>query len=113
VSYDLAFWKQVPGTPADHQTTYERVLEEERVEGLADLPGDSILARIAETDGWERLDQYNWEAAQGAFQVWIGPQCFIVHSYSLPGEVLNLFIEIGVEFGCRLYDPQVGERYEG
>jgi hypothetical protein len=114
VSYDLSFWKQKPRVRLDPQAVYERLLEGERIEGLVDLPVDRILARIAETfvDGWERLDEYNWEAAEGSFQVHVSPQHFLISSYSLPGEVLNLFIDIGLEFGCRLYDPQTDVRFE-
>ena len=43
----------------------------------------------------------------------VGPRHFLILSYRLPGKVLNQFIDIGAEFGCKLYDPQVGERFEG
>jgi hypothetical protein len=115
MSYQLVFWKQERGSPVDPRPVYERLMDEEQVVGLSVLPGDRILERIAETfrDGWNRLDRLNWERADGAFQVEVGPQHFLIVSYSLPGEVLNLFIDIGAEFGCKLYDPQVGERFEG
>ncbi|MDB5344723.1 MAG: hypothetical protein JWP89_3100 [Schlesneria sp.] len=115
MSYDLCFWKQAPKAPADPQDTYERLIEGERVEGVSDLPADRILTRIAEifTGSWERLDDSNWEREDCSFQVWFTPQCFVVYAYSVPGDDLNLLIDIGAEFGCMLYDPQVGERFEG
>ncbi len=115
MSYDLAFWKQTPTTQTEPQVTFERLLNEERVEGLDELLIERILARIAEVFavGWERLDKYNWERDDGSFQVGVGSQYFLIFSYSLPGEVLNEFIDIATEFGCKLYDPQTMERYEG
>ncbi|MFL5329300.1 MAG: hypothetical protein ACJ8C4_10330 [Gemmataceae bacterium] len=115
MSYDLCFWKQNSSSPGDHQATYARLLEEQVVEGLSELPKIEILNHITETfgEGWKRLDDYNYECPQGSFQVCIGPQYFVISSYSLPGEILNLFIDVAAEFGCKLFDPQVGERFEG
>lgn len=115
MSYQLVFWKQPSGTPPDPQPVYERLMDGERVDGLDELPGNRFLDRVAEqfAAGWERLDRYNWERPDGSFQVDIGPQYFVVVSYSLPGEVLNEFIDIAAEFGCKLYDPQTGVRFEG
>jgi hypothetical protein len=50
------------------------------VAGLDDLAGDRFVARVAAhfTDGWERLDDYNWERQDGSFQLEIGPQHFMV-----------------------------------
>ncbi|MFO0843809.1 MAG: hypothetical protein U0797_15675 [Gemmataceae bacterium] len=115
MSYELVFWKQSPGNPADPLPIYEQLMEGEQVAGLEKLPGDRILGRVAEMfkDGWVRLDELNWERSQGAFLVELGPQHFRVDCYGLPGEVVNLFIDIGAEFGAKLFDPQVGERFEG
>jgi hypothetical protein len=30
----------------------------------------------------------------------------------MDGDDLNRFIDIGAEFGCPLYDPQAGKRYD-
>jgi hypothetical protein len=114
MSYDLNFWKQQPGSTLAPQGVYERLSEGERVEGLEDLPIERIMTRIAETFTveWERLGPNDWESSQGSFQVSTTPQSFRVDCYGLPGEVMDLFIEIGQEFGCPLYDPQTGVRFE-
>ncbi len=113
MSYDLNFWKQQPGLMLDPQGVYERLSEGEKVEGVEELPIDRIRARIAEAFvvGWERLDPDNWESSQGSFQVFMTPQSFRVDCYGLTGELMNIFIEIGQEFGCPLYDPQTGVRF--
>jgi hypothetical protein len=114
MSYDLNFWKQQPGSTLDPQGVYERLSEGELVEGLEDLPIERIMTRIAETftAEWERLGPNDWESSQGSFQVSTTPQSFRVDCYGLTGEVMNLIIEIGQEFGCPLYDPQTGVRFE-
>jgi hypothetical protein len=114
MSYELNFWRQLPGVTNDPQSIYERLCEGERVEGLEDLPIEQIVTRIAETfvDGWERIDPSNWESSEGAFQVSTTPQSFRIDCYGLEGEVMNLFIDIGTEFGSCLYDPQTGVRFD-
>jgi hypothetical protein len=114
MSYDLNFWKQVPDLTIDPQLVYGRLCEGERVVGLVELPIEAIVTRIAETfsDGWERLDPQNWESLQGAFQISTTPQSFRVDCYGLTGEIMNLFIDTGHEFGCCLYDPQTGVRFD-
>jgi hypothetical protein len=94
---------------------YSRLCAAERVEGLEDLPIERIMARVAEAfaSGWERLDEWNWESAEGSFQISTTPQYFRVDCYGLTGETMNQFIDIAQEFGCKLYDPQTGVRFEG
>lgn len=115
MSYDLGFWKQSPALTIEPQSVYERLSEGESVEGLDELPIEKIMTRIGEvfSDGWEKLDPTNWESSQGAFQVFTTPQFFRVDCYELTGDDMNLFIDIGKEFGCSLYDPQEGVRYAG
>jgi hypothetical protein len=114
MSYDLSFWKQRTSVTLDPQSVYERLSNGEAVDGLEDLPVDQITARIAEefSDGWDRLEPANWESGEGAFQVSTTPQSFRVDCSGLEGEDMNRFIDIGLEFGCPLYDPQTGVRFE-
>ena len=115
MSYQLVFWKQPAECAVAPQSIYERLMEEEHVPELDHLLNDRFLALVAETFavGWQRLDEYNWEGIDGAFQIEVGPQHLLVTSYGLPGEILNEFIDIAAGFGCKLYDPQAGVRFEG
>lgn len=90
MSYQLVFWKQSPGSPVNAQVAYEGLLDGEHVSDLVPVPGVRFLARVADVfgDGWERLDELNWEGAGGAFQIEVGPQHFLVVGYSLPAEGL-------------------------
>lgn len=36
----------------------------------------------------------------------------MIDCYGMDGEDMNKFIDILFEYGCPLYDPQVGERYD-
>lgn len=115
MSYDLNFWKYKPGISLDHQAVYGQLSEGEEVEGLEDLPIEALLARIGEVfSDWEQLDRLNYESpGRGAFQLSTTRQSLRVDCYGMVGEDMNHFIDIGAEFACPLYDPQVGQRFDG
>jgi hypothetical protein len=115
VSYDLNFWKYKPGVSLDHQAVYEQLSEGEEVDGLEDLPIEELVARIGEVfSGWEQLDPLNYESPDGgAFPLFTTRQFLRVDCYGMVGEDMNQFVDIGSAFGCPLYDPQVGQRFDG
>jgi len=116
MGYDLNFWKQKPSAKFDPQTVYEKLCDGGRVPGLEELPIEQIMARFKEVFAkrWTQLDPLNWERKRGsgAFQVFISSQFFRVDCYGMKGEDMNTIIDIGLEFGCPLFDPQVGKRYD-
>mgnify|MGYP001816391924 CR=1 FL=1 len=59
------------------------------------------------SEGWEKLDDFNWETEKGAFQIFTTHQFFRVDCYGMNGEDMNKFIDVANEFDCPLYDPQV------
>ncbi|MGC4005742.1 MAG: hypothetical protein QM811_22525 [Pirellulales bacterium] len=99
----------------DHQKVYERLSNGELVDGLQNLPIDAMMSRVGEVFAdWVRLDNVTFDGGdRGGFQVFTTPQFFRVDCSGMDGEELNKFIDIGQEFGCPLYDPQVGERFDG
>lgn len=116
MSYDLNFWKYQSEIYLDSQTTYASLCDGERVEGLEDLPIEEMLDRLKVffSDGWAQTEELNWEAtSRGAFQVSTTPQMFRVDCYGMSDDDMNRFIDLGTEFGCPLYDPQVGTRFDG
>lgn len=116
MSYDLNFWKFKSGIYLDPQTTYSSLCEGEHVDGLEELPIEEILNRIKVifSDGWEQLDELNWEAVnRGAFQISTTSQMLRVDCYGMSVNDMNRFIDLGTEFECPLYDPQVGTRFDG
>ncbi|HEX4591098.1 MAG TPA: hypothetical protein VH120_14265 [Gemmataceae bacterium] len=99
----------------DAQKTYQRLSNGEHIEGLEELPIEEMMQRVrtAFSLGWMQLDRVTWEAPKKSFQVFTTPQFFRVDCGGMTGEEINVFIDIGNEFGCPLYDPQTGKRYEG
>ncbi len=114
MSYDLDFWKYKPGVSLDHQATYEKLSDGQVVDGLEELPISRITARLKEVFAdWDQLDDETWEGDSGSFQIFTTPQFFRVDCYGMDEEDMNKIIDIGSEFGCPLYDPQVTTRYDG
>jgi hypothetical protein len=114
MSYDLNFWKYKHGIVLEHQSVYERLSDGEYVEGLEVLPIDQLIASIEKvfSKSWKKVDDLSWESSQGSFQLFTTEQFLRIDCYGLAGEDMNVFIDIASEFGCPLYDPQVGQRFE-
>ena len=114
MSYDMDFWRYKPGVSSDNQAVYEALSAGQQVEGLEDLPLPQILARLHEVlPGWKPTDEETWESDGRIFQIYTTPQFFRVDCYDLSEEEINAIISALGEFGCPLYDPQVGKRFEG
>jgi hypothetical protein len=114
MSYHLVFWKEKPDAKLAPKHVDAELNAGKVIEGLEDLPTEHILDRIrsAHSTGWTQLDPFTWEASKKSFQVFIKPQFFLVTCGGLTGEEMNVFIDIGIEFGCALYDPQTEVRCE-
>lgn len=115
MSYDLDFWRYREGVTLNHQDVYERLSDGEKVDGLIDLPVKDILTRIAEafSADWTRVDDYSWESDRGAFQLFTTDQFVRIDCYGTNGDDMNIIVDILSEFDCPLYDPQVGQRFDG
>ena len=120
MSYDLVFWRQ-EGVPAPlPKEVYKALLDEERVEGLADLDVGGFLAMILESfPGAIREPNGNGEwivwappDQKSMFEVWWSPQHVLVCCRGTTKDVMNRLIDIALDHGCRLYDPQVNERFD-
>lgn len=114
MSYDLNFWRYKKGIKLEHQAVYEQLSDAQRVEGLDELSIDAMINRVCELfRDWERLDGVTFDGGErGCFQLFTTSQVFRVDCYGMDGDDMNKFIDVGNEFGCPLYDPQVGERFD-
>jgi hypothetical protein len=116
MSYDLAFWKYKPGGHLDHFGAYLRLSEEEAVDEVEELPISGILDRlkVVFSEGWKRLDSTTWHSddEESFFAVSTTPQLFMVECKGMAGEDMNKIIDVALGFGCALYDPQVGKRFD-
>lgn len=115
MSVDLDFWKYREGQYLDNRRVYETACcEGEPVEGLEDLPIEEILQKVADVfSDWTRLDPFNYEGKQGAFSVFTTPQAVRFDCCGMSEGERNALIDIMLSFGCPLYDPQIGVRFDG
>lgn len=113
---DLCYWKTSPGAALDPKAVYRAACcDGKEVEGLELLPVGAILAEIeAAFAKWERTDRVTWEKETGGgFQIFTTPQALRVDSYGLPREEIAGFSEMMKRYGCPVYDPQQGCRFDG
>ena len=75
---------------------------------------EAILAELETAYAkWERMDQVTWEKETGGgFQIFTTPQIFRVDCYGLPREEVAKFSEMMKQYGCPVYDPQQGCRFD-
>ena len=114
MSYNLSFWKYKENSYLDNHKVYETLCDEGNIEGLENVPVDEIREKIAKAfSDWNKVDENSFENSnKGAFQITTTSQSVMIDCYGMDGEDMNKFIDILFEYGCPLYDPQVGERYD-
>lgn len=113
--YELLFWKYEDELYLNNQEVYEALIEQERVEGLQELPVATILNRIANVfSNWEKEDEFSYKNTQGkgAFHIITTPQSIQINCYGTVGTDMNKLCDILEEYKCPLYDPQVPMRYD-
>ncbi len=117
MSADYGFWKYKSKAAAhDDQRVYTLLSNGDSVVGLQELPVDSIRGHIREVfSDWKWLDQDNCEGppGKGSFALSATPQFVRFDCYSMSGVDRNrIFDAMTGKFGCPLYDPQIGERFD-
>ena len=116
MSIDLNFWKYESDTYSDNATVYQKACcNNERIEGLEVLPIEDILKEISVAfHDWNSLDPFRYEKKeeQGSFQISTTPQTVRFDCYSMEREDMKRFSVIMSRFGCPLYDPQQGVRFD-
>ena len=115
MSYDLNFWNQPAGFKAEPLEVYQNLSGGISFEGLLHIDIEGFYKRIIQEfpNSAESKGFIDWEGESNSFQVSSSAQHVRVDCYGEPGEWMNVFIDIGKEFGCTLYDPQTNERYSG
>ena len=114
MSMDLAFWRYKNGETGDHTRIYEQICDGVLLDCLEQLPVDKIRGRIAEAfGGWTALDPDTYDKDGNAgFQIFTTPQGVVFNCGGMTGDEMNLIIDIMLEFGCPLYDPQITTRFD-
>ncbi len=119
VSYDLIFWRQDEPLPETPEAIYQRLVGGDRVEGIADLDLESFLAAlitqfpgaVREPNGETEWIDWTAEDTPASFQLEWSPQHVVVFCRRTSNEDMNRLINIALDHDCRLYDPQVNERF--
>ncbi len=89
------------------------------MQGLPDLPIENFLAAILERfpdavrepNGPTEWIDWTVGGQPASFQVEWSPRHVIVFCRGTSNDDINRLIDIGTAHGCRLYDPQVSERF--
>lgn len=113
---DLNFWKYQNGTYLNHAAVYQTACcNHETVEGLEILPMEDILRETATAfHDWNSIDPLNYEKKEGAgsFQISTTPQTVRFDCYSMERSDCKRFSSLMSKFGCSLYDPLQGIRFD-
>lgn len=115
MSMDLDFWKYKKGICLDNREVYLKACcDGEEIDALEQLPIEEILNKLAVVfKDWTALDKNNYEKeGHGAFSIFTTLQIVRFDCYGMNGDDMNLLIDIMLDFGCPLYDPQISERFD-
>lgn len=119
MSYDLWFWRQTKPLTLSLDEVCEELSLENEIDGIEMLPinriKECLLSEFPDID--DQLSSMTWEGDGSYFDVtWPANRSHVSVScgYKLleNPDSLNRIIELMSKFGCALYDPQTGERYE-
>ena len=113
---DLNFWKYRENAPHDHAAVYQAACcGGKQMEELELLPIDEILKRISVVfcDWTVHGSGRDFEKeGHGAFQVFTTPQIVRFDCYGMQENDMNALMDILIDFGCPLYDPQISARFD-
>lgn len=114
MSIDIDFWKYKDGVKLNHADVYKRACcDNEYVEGLERLPVEEIRKKIAfEFKDWTALDNDNYEKDGSSFAITTTNQMVRFDFYTIDRSDMNRIIEIMLSYGCALYEPQIGARFD-
>ena len=115
MSMDLNFWKYKEGAVHDDDKIYELACcDGKRVEGLENLPINEITKKIASVfSDWIALDNNHYENEErGAFEIFTTSQIVRFDCYDMQEADMNALMDILIDFGCPLYDPQIPTRFD-
>ena len=115
MSVDFCFWQYKKNEVHNDSKVYELACcDGEIVDGLENLPIDEILKKVEDTfSDWTKLYQNTYEKANnGSFEIFTTPQIVRFDCNGVQESTINILIDILIDFGCPLYDPQISERFD-
>lgn len=124
MSYDLYFWREIATNNGSPESTCDQLGRDEELSGVAYLNVTKIKERFRNSfpnindSGsqleWEGVGSYflaSWSTTSRPDETMMITVSCGFQLLESP-ESMNLIISVLQEFGCALYDPQTGERYE-
>lgn len=115
MAVDLNFWKYKEGITHDNDRIYKLACcEGKTMEELETLPINEIYQKISSVfSDWTSLDKNNYEKeGRGAFEIFTTSQIVRFDCYSMQETDMNSLMDILIDFGCPLYDPQIATRFD-
>lgn len=116
MSMDLNFWRYRENAAHDHAAVYQTACcNGKAMEELEYLPVDEILKKIAAVfSDWTIQDEGRdfEKEGHGAFQIFTTSQIVRFDCYGMQEGDLNSLMDILIDFGCPVYDPQISERFD-
>lgn len=118
MSMDINFWKYKEGVTHDNTRIYEQACcDGKLLEELESLPIDEIFNKIAFVfSDWTALDKRHYEnekEGKGAFEIFTTSQIVRFDCYGMLEADMNTLMDILIDFGCPVYDPQISTRFDG
>ena len=116
MSYSFAFW--AGNSAVDPEEAYMKMNLGEQLDSITPLDREAVLQGLLQhLAGWSFDGQFlrppGTEADGGTvFDVHIGGQMLEATAYSFEDEQVNALIDAMRALGLRLFDPQVGVRFE-
>ena len=120
MSYDLYFWRfeDEAANPPGKDDAYVRICHDlaagEDAEGLASIPVndvESVVAKKLAAAGWSGEAQF-WDRKGVVIEFYSYERHVSISMRGKwSGDDANMLIDIMKEFGCPLFDPQIGERF--
>src|SRR5215213_6280052 len=110
MSYDITFWKEGRPVGLSPNEVYRRLSRGKRVEGLAELPVEELLARLREAFGPFDEELSEFETDECSIEVSRSACHFRFDLRGDVGEARGRLIALMAGFGCSPYDPQVDSR---
>ena len=117
MSMDFSFWKYKEGAVRDNKRVYESACCDGNImEELENLPIEEIMNKITSVfSDWTALTETLYENEKedkGAFDIFTTSQIVRFACYGMWESDINALIDIFIDFGCPLYDPQIETRFD-
>ena len=119
MSYQLVFWDRSAKLAREPRDIYKCVLRGLEVEGLPEVPWDSVNRRLTSSlVGWTQSesDPLSWGRNDDPSYGWnmsLSPNGVVFTFYGVDAKTINAVIDAMYDLGMGCYDPQVGQFFDG